>query len=89
MSRYIDADALVKAIENDCLEAVYYTKQDAIDCIQSLPAADVVEVVRCKDCKYWGGTTYGFICRRFSGITMKNCTKPDAFCSDGERRAEE
>lgn len=44
MNRYIDADLAIKAIENDCSEAVFYTKQDAIDCIQAAPTADVDEV---------------------------------------------
>lgn len=45
-------------------------------------------VVRCKDCKQWGGVTFGNVCRRWSAplAGMKNCTKPDDFCSYGERR---
>ena len=42
---YIDREAAMKAIENDCLELVYYTKEDAIQCVKAIPAADVVEVV--------------------------------------------
>ena len=48
--------------------------------------ADVVEVVRCRDCKYWGGVTYGYVCRNFSGIDAKSCTEADDYCSYGERR---
>lgn len=29
------------------------TDYDAIDCILAVPSADVVEVVRCKDCKHF------------------------------------
>lgn len=47
---------------------------------------DMVEVVRCKDCEYWGGITFGNICRRWTGLNVKNCTKPTDFCSYGERR---
>lgn len=47
---YIDREAAMKAIENDCLELVYYTKEDAIQCVKAIPAADVVEVVRCREC---------------------------------------
>lgn len=49
-------------------------------------AVDFVEVVRCKDCKYWGGATYGYICNAWSGINTKNYTKPTEFCSYGERK---
>ena len=41
---YIEREAAIEAIENDCLELVYYTKEDAIQCVKAIPAADVVEV---------------------------------------------
>lgn len=46
--------------------------------------ADVVEVVRCKDCKYCrtlkdGGSQ----CERIDGLLM---TKPNDYCSYGERK---
>lgn len=62
-----------------------HTPQDAIDRISKL-SADVVEAVRCRDCIHWGGTTYGFICRKFSGIDTKICMGADHYCSYGERR---
>lgn len=45
MAEYIEREALIKAIENDCLELVYYTKEDAIQCAKAIPAADVAPVV--------------------------------------------
>ena len=54
--------------------------------IDKLTAADVVEVVRCKDCAYYGGITFGNICRRWSALNVKNCTKPDDYCSYGKRK---
>lgn len=56
--------------------------------IQRLPAADVVEVVRCKNCKWFadnnGGEWYG--CKMFQvvRITPEDAPKPDDFCSCGE-----
>ena len=47
---YIERAAAIKAIENDCSELVYYTKEDAIQCVKAIPAADVMEVVRCREC---------------------------------------
>lgn len=47
--------------------------------------ADVVEVVRCKDCIHWGGVTFGYICRRLSGTTLRNETRESDFCSYGEK----
>lgn len=70
----------------------YYLKQEAIEDwnrrIETFHVADVVEVVRCKDC-VWGRSwknTFGigsFRCDLF-------CTdiSPEAFCSYGERRAD-
>lgn len=55
------------------------------ECITFIPAADVIEVVRCKCCKHWGGATYGFVCRKFSGIETKICMGADHYCSYGER----
>lgn len=47
---------------------------------------DMVEVVRCKDCKHWGGVTFGYICREWSGMTIKHYTKPTEFCCRGEKK---
>ena len=54
-------------------------------------AADVVEVVRCKDCKHYGweqdhchGKTERF-CRQHKGLV---CVTKDSFCSYGEKREE-
>ena len=63
--------------------------------ISELPAADVAEVVRCKDCKYYRNHPNG-LCylhtepkeneRGYSGEAV--CVEPDDFCSYGERREE-
>mgnify|MGYP007022364939 CR=1 FL=1 len=44
----------------------------AIQNIKDIPSSDVVEVVRCKDCKYF---TY----------CENDCCLPENFCSQGER----
>ena len=92
MSRYIDADKLLEKVH--ALELPHpYGGEYHIDIIhaydvRNAPTADVVEVVRCKDCKHWGGTTYGFVCRKFSGIDTKICMGADHYCSYGEGREE-
>ena len=68
--------------------------------VRQAPAVDAVEVVRCKDCKYWGdedgiAEKYGI---RFARCNVHNhfihgehigwCPKEDNFCSFGERREE-
>ena len=46
MKEYIERETAINAIENDCLELVYYTKEDAIQCVKAIPAADVAPVRR-------------------------------------------
>ena len=49
--------------------------------LDQIPAADVVEVVRCRDCKYISEPTGGghFLC----GRKMLGFVRPDDFCSFG------
>lgn len=79
MSKYIDVEQAIRLIENDALSQVYYSKSDAIDCINATPTSDVVQVVRCKDCavphNQWTG------CPKLNGLV----TPPDFYCSYGER----
>lgn len=92
---YIDKDLLLK----DIGESVVFSVRDSatspelrgarkiIDRIENAPTADVVEVVRCKDCRYSREQDKVF------GITDYKCSKhnvsclsPYDFCSYGERR---
>ena len=54
-------------------------------------STNFVGVVRCKDCKNYGGVAFGDVCRRWSAplAGMKNCTRPNDFCSYGERKDNE
>lgn len=60
-----------------------YRKQEVVGA-NSATAADVVEVVRCKDCKYAKPMSFKgyFMCKRHH----KYCRKADDFCSYGERK---
>ena len=96
---YIKRESAIEAIENDCSELVYYTKEDAIQCVRAIPAADVTEVVRCRECKYWGDEAGEL--QRSDGVLFARCkvhnylldgrhtgwcpTEND-FCSYGERK---
>ena len=99
MKEYIEREAAIKVIENDCLELVDYIKEDTIQCVKAIPAADVVEVVRCRECKYWGDEAGEL--QRSDGVLFARCkvhnylldgrhtgwcpTEND-FCSYGERK---
>lgn len=90
MSRYIDADEFYVSQTARCWgePLVGTCTNDNVklyDEIQKFPTADVVEVVRCKDCKYYTMNTelLGNVCNRlFTVFPMK----PDDFCSYGERK---
>jgi hypothetical protein len=91
MSRYIDADALgIGKADRNAFTVPEYADgwNSAIEIIENAPTADVVEVVRCKDCKHYGGVVYGGVCRKYSGYETKVCTEKDHYCSYGERKDE-
>ena len=71
----------------------YYPAGNVFDAVESAPAADVVEVVRCKDCEHFvkykckNDACYSFtICRR--GGYMVDVEEND-FCSYGERKKQD
>ena len=63
MPRYIDADELWlqldkrESFEQGRNRAYYKGLRDAKKVLDDTPTADVVEVVRCKDCKFWDITS--------------------------------
>ena len=50
--------------------------------IENAPEEDVVEVVRCKDCKYHKDLDSGVQCQRIDGLLM---IFPDDYCSYGRK----
>jgi hypothetical protein len=93
MSRYIDADKFEARINaspafQNMGQDGFFLREIVLQILDGQPTADVVAVVRCKDCKHWGGVTYGQMCRKYSGSETKVCTEKDHYCSYGERREE-
>lgn len=85
---YISREAAIRAIVSEYSGAHYPGWYAAI--LMEAPAADVVEVVQCKNCKWFadnnGGEWYG--CKMFQvvRITPEDAPKPDDFCSWGESK---
>lgn len=78
MSRYIDAELLEPDTEWDFYEECYISySQINIDTAET---ADVVEVVRCKDCIYWRDSDH--TCKH--SFTSPKCAND--YCSKGERK---
>ena len=52
----------------------------------NIPSVDAVEVVRCKDCKYFDGEC----CDRYADETLgySHSTQPNFFCAVGERKTD-
>lgn len=59
--------------------------------VEAIPAADVVEVVRCKDCRYYlnSSDTCELIDTRLQFYNTDKIWTEDSFCAWGERREEE
>ena len=89
--RLIDANALKKAIRSESWvkrSVVNLTLQYIGIIIDEQPTVDAVEVVRCKDCKHGGILEHNgkMFCKEPMGCLGCVPTKPDAFCSCGERK---
>ena len=90
MAEYIEREALIREIERR--EALMVgDKLVSVDAMKSFiknrPAADVVEVVRCNDCKNLVNTTINANCFLICDISDMEIA-PEDFCSHGERREE-
>ena len=98
MSKYIDAEQAIKEIgvpynrseHDDFVDGFNSGLESAANTIKEMPAADVVEVVRCKDCKH-----YQFADNRAFGMPVKMCewlgfedVDDDDFCSRAERKTD-
>ena len=81
MPRYIDADDLAKVFMLKGKDKLRLAT--VINEIEMSPTADVVEVVRCKDCRYCYQKKADRIVCAFSNYTVA----PLDFCSCGERRS--
>lgn len=89
MKEYIDREALLKRLcdgDPSKMEDYYY------NAIAEAPAADVVEVVRCKDCQWWEARS----CNSFIGRCenplnglVSEYTDDEDYCSYGERKGQE
>lgn len=87
---YIERDALIAEYDRTHIGAPGGARKLMADA----PAADVVEVVRCKDCAYREQLGDRLMCRRTAHKSDNGCwfglraTANEHFCSYGERRTE-
>ena len=76
MSRYVNADALIERWNNMSVRG--RTEFD-----QEIMVAPSIDIVRCKECKYW----HNKLCATWSQFRTIE-TEADDFCSYGERSSE-
>ena len=97
MNKYINVDDYKELIEREKAEC-YPTDDEfedgcktgleiAVEVIDEMISADVVEIVKCEDCKYWATVVMNpssGLCKHLSkyGTVISKC---DDFCSYGER----
>ena len=105
MVEYVDKEELLRCLEKEIKESNEYrmavVDTDFIDLVNDATVIeDVVEVVRCRDCKYWRAMDDGFSFHN-RGRTDGECemlferhyserhlTGGEHFCSYGERKSE-
>ncbi len=78
MAEYIEKSVALLSIEHEDPAYKY--------AIERVPAADVVEVVRCKDCKHYVDENNGFAWCVCHTAFDKFYVQPNNYCSYGERK---
>ena len=89
MDEYIEREALLEdlqaAVENGGMGGMVASALKRY--VKRAPAADVVEVVRCEDCKHAWIHPCGYVyCHRDGRNTYEMTFNLDSFCSYGERK---
>ena len=78
MSDYISRQAAIDKLKSEPIGRMIISKYNLDGWLEGLPSADVVEVVRCKDCKHRKKNTFCLHNMRYE--------QDSGFCSYGERK---
>ena len=90
MGDYISRQAAIRALidaitpkrDGNTVTVNIMSEQMIATTINSLPSADVVEVVRCADCKHSYETFVGLVCSH--GVCVDCVVRDDFYCAYGE-----
>ena len=82
--RLIDSDKFILALMDASLSSV--DEDTILDLVDSVPTADAVQVVRCKDCEYSYDEISYLCCSH--GVCVDCEVPPNFSCAYGKRRAE-
>ena len=85
MRRYIDADCLMDIAYEHMDDVALAGLQNALE---EQPTADVVEVVRCKDCENWDKNWISstFTENAHHCVVLNNVFDGDFYCAYGHKR---
>lgn len=97
MAEYIEREAAIDAIMKVYVRTAGYKARERVfeaeEAVHRLPVADVVPVVRCRDCKYYRASSIlapnEFCFRLKHPVEDRHIGynfAPDDFCSHGERK---
>ena len=88
MARYIDADKIHQFVEDNFKGDVPYEWAWTLTAIDKEPTADVVPMVRCKDCKWLYKPS--LLCTHKRNRVFNTGIKRDfnCYCNYGERKCE-
>ena len=71
MAEYIEKEAAITALLNDAPEQVGYSREDAVDCIRYMDAADVAQVRHGRwVTPHWHNSDYCYNCSECGGEAM-------------------
>lgn len=89
---YIERDYILRTFSS--MQYPWTDFEDAYEIVQNAPTADVVEVVRCSECKYATEVEYlGCACKNektpWCNDEFEVYMNPTDFCSYGERRTDD
>ncbi len=86
---YVQKGYLIAHLANCGIRTINYDEWERLcECIHEAKPADVGEVVRCKDCKYWNAhvTLSTFLPNAHYCGVIDSVFDGEFFCSYGERR---
>lgn len=92
MSDYIERQKAIRWVQTECNSygkptLDFESGKKVIEYLERMPSADVVQVVRCKDCIY--NTYYEVFCFYLcEHAFMAGEVKPDFYCAYSERKKE-
>lgn len=84
MAEYIERGDVIKIINHEKIIPLIH-REILQEKVKLQPTADVVEVVRCKDCRYYKHTVIG---DQMACVRQTAYKKPTDYCSYGERKCD-